>query len=186
MSSLVEVIPFGHSGPWSIEPGHVIDGRAYRLGADDPMPPGCRILFHSQRGIVMSDAPHQVMTLQPGIAACTGRVLVCGLGLGVFLAQILMKPDVESIVVMEVDRDVIALVWPAFQDSRATLIIGDASSYPQNVLGRFDAAFIDIWDTDSGRDLQDRDALLERWKPWASRVVVWGHERARSNAEAGR
>jgi hypothetical protein len=61
-----------------------------------------------------------VMQLPPG------RLLVAGLGLGLFAHHLLDRPDITDVDVIEIDPDVIALVTPTLPaDPRRTVIEGD-------------------------------------------------------------
>lgn len=55
-----------------------------------------------------------------------GRVLVNGLGLGCVVKAMLAKPEVESVEVVELNRDVIELIGPFYADPRVKVIHADA------------------------------------------------------------
>ena len=67
-------------------------------------------LRHSERGIVMSDIPHEMLDHREPVSHARGHCLINGLGLGMVLAAVLKQPDVTDVTVIEVDRDVIDLV----------------------------------------------------------------------------
>jgi len=55
-----------------------------------------------------------------------GRLLVAGLGLGLFAHHLMDRPDITSIEVIEIDPDVIALVEPTLPDDpRRVIVRGD-------------------------------------------------------------
>lgn len=64
----------------------------------------------------------RVMALPPG------RLLVAGLGLGLFAHHLLERPDITSVEVVEIDPDVIALVAPTLPD-HPDLTIVEADFY---------------------------------------------------------
>lgn len=113
---------------------------------------------------IMSDTPTEIREHGAAIENATGDVLITGLGLGCIVSALLTKPDVKSITVVEIDRDVIALTGPYYADDpRVTIINMDArdaaSHFEENGVG-FDYAWHDIWSHIADRNLED-DTLAE-------------------------
>lgn len=82
-----------------------IDGYMYKdFGVLENVP-----VFTIDGKLWMSLTPMEVQSHYFPINAATGRVGVAGLGMGYYVQQILDKPDVEEVVVYEVDSDTIEL-----------------------------------------------------------------------------
>lgn len=86
------------------------------------------------------------------------RVLVCGGGEGAPLREILRHPSVESVVMVDIDAELIALCrehlpnWhaEAFDDSRVRVMYGDARAFVEGTDERFDVIVNDITDPIEG------------------------------------
>jgi hypothetical protein len=118
---------------------------------------------------IMSDTPSEIHGHDDAFERAHGNVLITGLGLGVVVSALLAKPEVEHITVVEIDRDVIALTGPYYEDeTRVTIVNMDAMGYAATrqrarvdpPLRDFDFAWHDIWSTISNRNLRD-DSIAE-------------------------
>lgn len=106
----------------------------------------------------MSLAPNEINTSLPPIFRAHGKVVTFGLGLGYFAFHASNKEEVESVIVVELDKEVIALfekvLLPQFPHKEKIKIIHrDAFDYLKE---GFDADFVfaDIWhDVGDGLDL---------------------------------
>jgi len=86
------------------------------------------------------------------------RVLVCGGGEGAPLREILRHPTVETVVMVDIDAELVALCrehlrsWHAgaFDDPRVRLHIGDARAFVEAGTERFDVVINDITDPIEG------------------------------------
>lgn len=100
----------------------------------------------------MSVTPNEIETMREPIARACGRVAAYGLGMGYYALTALMKPEVDSVTVIERDESVISLfkscILPRFDVAdRLTIIRGDAIEYAreQAPRERFDCVFADLW-----------------------------------------
>lgn len=100
--------------------------------------------------IWMSVMPHEINTMKEPISKAKGNVLVLGLGLGYFLYNILLKPEVKKVDVVEKDLNVIKLFntnliekFPHLE--KINLLKGDAIEYLKNTDKKYDYVFADIW-----------------------------------------
>ncbi len=96
--------------------------------------------------------PNEINTMKAPIAAAHGRVLTFGLGLGYFAFMVARKENVESVTVIECDRDVISLftdfILPQMEcKEKIHIICSDAHDYAKNNMSceHYDFAFCDIW-----------------------------------------
>lgn len=146
-------VPEGRSGPWRVERFEVpdkptIQNIRYMMHGLTPVPPGTytRLIQDGAYEPMMSDTPAEIESHLAFIYQAKGKVLLNGLGLGMVLGALLAKPDVELIDVVEIDADIISLVWPSYSsDSRITLHQADALTitWPRNK--QWDYAWHDIW-----------------------------------------
>jgi len=105
----------------------------------------------------MSPAVSETESMGDGIERGRGKCLTMGLGIGVLPYLWLLKDEVESVTVVEINRDVINLfeeyIRPQFRtDKRLDIIHGNALDYyNEEFLSRFDYVYIDFWEsTDDG------------------------------------
>jgi hypothetical protein len=145
---------------------------------------------------VMSDTPSEIHEHDFAIENATGRVLITGLGLGVLVSALLAKPDVQSITVVEVDRDVIGLTGHYYMSHpKVSIVHADALEYAKRLhqgdgsrLGwEFDFAWHDIWSAISHRNLTDDrvaehgisyKTLFTAYAPFAARQGAWAFPEA--------
>jgi hypothetical protein len=122
--------------------------------------------------ILMSDTPDEIRDHLGFIRRAKGRVLINGLGLGMAARACLLKPEVESVTVIELARDVIHLVHPWLQaiagkvGTQLTVINADALYWkmPKSWKGvRWDAVWHDIWDNICADNLPDMHRLHRRF-----------------------
>lgn len=152
-----DAIPAGASGLWYVAKATV---GALPFGDRMDAPGSYTFLYRYTdstmlRGgeSVMSDNRLELAKHLDFVMRARGRVLVTGLGLGCVLRGLMARAQVESIDLVERDRDVIALVWPHIpKDPRVTLHCAEAVDWVKRHRDRrWDAAWHDLWtDTDSG------------------------------------
>lgn len=145
-------IPEGRSGDWRVEHFEIPTGpdiQSMRCARDGrPVIPGIftRLMRDRDWAPVMSDTPAEVEDHLPFIYQARGRVLINGLGLGVVLKGLLQEGKVEHIDVVELEQDVINLVWPTYQDDpRLAIHHADAYTIEWPKGTRWDYIWHDIW-----------------------------------------
>jgi hypothetical protein len=109
----------------------------------------------------MTDAEFECQTNVEVVRAAHGDVLIAGLGLGLILSPILEKSDVQSVTVLEVSPDVIALIGPRYQNSKLTIIEADVFLW-QPPKKAFNFIYFDIWANVPNADDRPRIQLLKR------------------------
>lgn len=128
----------------------------------------------------MTLMPNETNTTKPAINVSKGKVLTYGLGLGYYAYMAAIKPEVESVTVVERSRDVIELftkyILPQFPNpDKIGIVESDAFEYAENKMqaGGFDTVFVDIWhDPSDGCDLYLRMKKYEHLLPDAD-FVYW-------------
>ncbi len=102
--------------------------------------------------IWMTVTPNEVETMKTPLMHATGNVLTYGLGLGYFAYMASLKPDVQSVTIVERDKDIIQLfktcILPQFAEKQKIAIIADdAFHHAAHVLpsGNYNYVFADLW-----------------------------------------
>ncbi len=115
----------------------------------------------------MSPAISEIESMGDGIRKGYGKCLTMGLGIGVLPYLWLLKDGVESVTVVEFNRDVIDLfekyIRPQFRtDKKLEIIHGDAFDYYKaEFLNRFDYVYVDFWES-SGDGLELYTRLMKK------------------------
>jgi hypothetical protein len=138
-------------GPWTIERRQAENSVVrYQIGWSDYTllwRESWRTLHLPGPGeIVMEDSHHELARHLPIWLNARGRVLVTGLGLGCVVRGLLANPAVTHIDVVEIDPDIIRVVWPEFQrEERCLIREGDAlnMTWPPGTF--WDYAWHDLW-----------------------------------------
>lgn len=120
--------------------------------------------------IWMSVTPNEIETMQPVINQVKGKVITFGLGLGYFAYMASIKDDVESVTIIEKNKDIIALfnkyILPQFSHKEKIKIVNaDAFEYATKEMPKhhFDEAFVDLWHgAEDGVSLYVQMKKLER------------------------
>jgi hypothetical protein len=151
------------------------DGRVYFT--DDIIVP--TLLFQRKPDtrwtVWMGLTPFELRSQQSGIRAATKHVVLGGLGMGWLLSQIVKKPTVKSVVVIEQDRNLIDWFGQQLCDAlpKVQLVCGDvweeARKYDKNC--RF---ILDVWPShgDAEWDCNLADLRRDGYHCWA-----WGSPR---------
>ncbi|WP_205660702.1 hypothetical protein [Aeromonas veronii] len=181
-------VPPGSSGSWCIEEFTISEAQSYSSclraiasgRVDAFIPEGTYKRLKRGATVVMSNSPMEVRTNRTFIRRAKGHVLINGLGLGMVLSEILKKPDVKSVTVIEASFDVIKLVAPTFVDEpRVNIIHADAFKYQPAEDACFDAVWHDIWDAISSENLPEMHCLHQKYK----RIAKWQSSWARKECE---
>ena len=106
---------------------------------------GHYVRLHVGKELMMTDTPLERKSNRDFVQAANGRVLIAGLGIGMIIKNILDKPNVAEIVVIEKYQDVIDLVSPAFTDPRIRYVCADILDYLLPRTEKFDTIYFDIW-----------------------------------------
>lgn len=190
--SLIEAVkvPEGERGPWRVRrfriPKEPTIGML-RLAMEGRMPqPGeYTQLVHAQRGIVMSDTTAERHDHAFFVGMAHGHCLINGLGIGMCLAAVLKKPQVQKVTVVEIDADLIDLVWPHYACERAEIVHASAFDYKPPKGVHYGAVWHDIWDSICADNLPEMAKLGRKygkicdWQGCWARDVIRGEVRRR-------
>jgi hypothetical protein len=114
----------------------------------------------------MSITPNEINTMAKPIEKAKGNILCFGLGLGYYAYMVSIKKEVNSIVIIEKDKNVIDLfnkfILPQFKTNKIKIINIDAFDYIKSKVNEnFDYAFVDLW-----HDIQDGLPIYEEFKKY--------------------
>ncbi len=165
-------IPEGSSGDWRVEHFsisekeaslHAIRCSLHPGMASRSVEPGTYTKLTRSGRIIMSDTPAELSDHWNPVHEATGHVLINGLGLGLVVQNILQKPEVTDITVIEISPDVVNIVSQYIQDSRLTIIIADAFSWRPPKNKRYQVVWHDIWDDICVDNLDGMKTLHRRY-----------------------
>ena len=91
----------------------------------------------------MSDSPQEMFLQYDAYKAAKGRVLVGGLGLGMYASMIANKKEVIEVIVVEIDKDIIKLCKP--KNKKIKIINEDIWKFAKNNKEKFDYIYIDTY-----------------------------------------
>ena len=93
--------------------------------------------------IWMSDSPLEVESALGAVELAKGSCLVSGLGIG--LLPTLIKDEAKTIDIVELNKDVIDLIYPQIQCEKTRIIQDDIFHYLDTTDKKYDFIHIDIW-----------------------------------------
>ena len=125
---------------------------------------------------MMSDTQQEHETNEDALFCATGDVLIVGLGLGMLFEAIVRKPDVTSVTVLEINPNVIKLVWQYVCHPKATLVKADVFAWKPPKGVRWDYIWLDIWENSSDDTKKEAAALKRKLRPYlrrGGRIHYW-------------
>ncbi len=181
-------VPEGTSGKWAVERFTIAEhdiGALYYALHGRPIPPGTYTRL--MPGPMMSDTPEEIKDNLDFIYKATGDCLINGLGLGVVLKALLVKPEVTHIDVVEIEQDIINLVWPTYQDgNRITLHHNDAFTIQWPKDKCWDCAWHDIWPNICTDNLVEIAKLKHKYARKVTCQKAWAEDLLRAYRRQGR
>lgn len=161
------IVPNGKSGNWEVSDIEVNNLQSVMSGMRSAIhycPAGTYKRLSCNGNCVMSNTPMELDTNRAFVRRAKGHVHINGLGLGVILLAVLMKPEVESVTVVEKSEDVIKLIAPSFaRFDKLTIVHGDALTYRAPAKKRFGAVWHDIWTDICADNLEEMKSLHRHW-----------------------
>ena len=175
-------LPEISKGEWKITKFTVDSIDFHALMHGRPIPLGETFTRLSRNGtLVMSDTPAERSDLHYAVRMAKGNCLINGLGLGLLLKNILLKPEVTDVTVVEISQNLIDLISPFYKDDRVTYICADALEYTPPKGKRFNMVWHDIWDTICGDNLPEMAKLHRRYGKHTDWQGSWCHEECKRN-----
>jgi hypothetical protein len=127
--------------------------------------------------LLMSDSPQEMFLQYEAYKNAKGKVLVGGLGLGLYANMVALKDEVTEVVVVEIDKDVIKLCRP--RNNKIKVVHDDIWNFIKTTNEKFDYAYIDIHSSTGCMEyvrtvLPMRKVLEERFPNMS--IDFWGEE----------
>lgn len=172
---LVKVeLPEMSKGEWKVEKfvTDQFDYNSFRVGREVPMNETYTRLVRG-RTLVMSDTPAEMRDHSTAVYRAKGSCLLNGLGIGMVLKNILLKPEVTDVTVVEISQDVIDLVSPFYTDPRITWICASAFDYKPPKGKHYGMVWHDIWDTICGDNVSEMIKLHRKYGKRADWQGSW-------------
>lgn len=113
--------------------------------------------------VVMSDTPAEMRDHRNAVRMAKGSCLLNGLGIGMVLKNILAKPEVSDVIVVDLSQDVIDMVSPHYNDPRTTFVCADAMEFTPPKGKRFQMVWHDIWDYICSDNLPQMEKLHRKY-----------------------
>ena len=134
------------------EPITVVSHRNYFMMGYKPLKvvyDTLRIIYQLKdgEGLLMSDSPQEMFLQYDAYKSAKGKVLVGGLGIGLYATMIASKPDVTEVVVVELEKDIIKLCSPnpcSPEYKKIRIVNDDIWKFLENTKEKFDYIYIDI------------------------------------------
>jgi len=150
---------------------------AFYLDRTDSSMPVVKLMKGNQ--VIMSDTPMEQMGLRVPVGLAHGKVLVIGLGIGIFPTLLReYNKRVENVLIIETSRHVVKLVYPHIRNSKTTIQICDGWGFLTACIDKFDFIFIDVWPaiTTTIREIDKWTKLAEPCLTEGGEVRCWLQE----------
>lgn len=131
--------------------------------------------------LVMSDTPAEMRDHMFAVHKAKGSCLINGLGIGMVLKNILDKPEVTDVTVIEISQDVLDLVATHYDDDRVRFVCADALTYIPPKGKRYGMVWHDIWDYICADNLPDMHKLHRKYGKRADWQGSWCREECKRN-----
>ncbi len=99
---------------------------------------------HWQNNCYMTDTPYEIETNRKAIEHARGDVLDLGLGIGYFSHHAKQKKEVKSVTIVEKQKEIIDLVYPAIKNKKTKIIHDDAMKFLRKNKKKYDMINIDF------------------------------------------
>lgn len=157
-------LPEMQKGPWKVEKFTVdrMDFHSAMRGRYVPI--GKSFTKLTRNGyLVMSDTPAEQDDHREAVRRAKGSCLLNGFGIGMVLKNILLKPEVTDVTVVEISQELIDLISPYYDDPRVSYVCSDALSYNPPKGKRYQMVWHDIWDDICADNLPSMTQLKRKY-----------------------
>ncbi len=157
-------LPEMKKGDWKIETFKTDRIDFHAMLKSRPIPVGETYTRAMRNGfLVMSDTPAEMRDHRRAVLMAKRSCLLNGLGIGLVLKNILLKPDVTDVTVVEISQDLIDIVAPHYSDPRVIFVCADALEYQPPKGKKFQMVWHDIWDNICSDNLHDMKKLHRKY-----------------------
>jgi hypothetical protein len=178
-------VPVGKKNGVEITRKWVPGTPSYRIRNGRFVPPGEYTFMHINGELVMSDTPDERIDHLSALSFAEGDCLVAGLGLGMITNAMLQKPGVDTVTIVEINQDVIDLVFPWLQKKygdRVRVYCDDIlqvrpSAKNNDYTGQwYECIWFDIWNDLYTSNLPVMHTLHRRWGKFGYWKGSWGKD----------
>lgn len=178
INCLVQVdLPDCNNGPWDVKKRVVarMDFHGASYGRYAPVGSSCTCLFKNGK-LWMSDTPDEQRDHRYAVHKAQGVCYIGGLGIGMVLKNILLKPEVTKVIVVEIDQELVDLIAPFYPDPRVEIVCMDAYEYKPPKGVRFGMVWHDIWPNLCTDNLPEMAKLHRKFAGKADWQDSWGRD----------
>jgi hypothetical protein len=179
MNSIPNVnIPNGQIGDFKVIRKHVeprfqfsMDGRY--------VPNGEYTFLYYKDTLLMSDTPDEKRDHYSAVYQATGNCLIAGLGIGMVLNAMCLKPEVKHITIIEISQEVIDLVGKHYLEmypNKIEIICADIYTWKPLKETIYDLIWFDVWNHLCTDNLEQMSMLHRRFARKAKWKGSWGKE----------
>ena len=185
MKSLIPSVstPEGQKGIYRIERKAIIVDPIHRLQdifhGGRTVPDGTYTFLYRGGTLVMSDTPDEKRDHYEAVTEASGECLIAGLGIGMVLNAIALKPEVTHIDVVELSQDVIDLVAPYYENlypGKITFHCASIFDWIPPKDKKYNMAWFDIWDNLCTDNLKEMATLHRKYGKKAVWKGSWGKD----------
>lgn len=136
------------------------------------------VMLYEDEECWMADTPLEQESFRIPALLARGRVLVIGLGLGLFPVMLRDNSFVDTITIVEKTKEVAKLVYESIKTTKTSLEVCDGETYLKNTSNTFDFIFIDVWGTivDVLKEVNHWTNLANKRLRPGGRVYCWLQE----------
>ena len=177
-----DIIPEGVSGEYAVEHYNIPEDKARLavtmatysrdyLGRQIFAGNFCRLKYNGS--VIMSDTGGERYSNTEIVRVAHGDVLIAGLGLGMILCNILPKPEVKSVTVVEISNDVCHLVLPHLSkhigEPMTKLCVEKDDIFSHTPSQKYNVIYFDIWGDYSGDTYEETKILHRQYSKYLDR-----------------
>ena len=106
----------------------------------------------------------------------TGDILIGGLGIGMIHQSLIDNPNVTSITIIELEQDVVDLVWEhCAKDDSFTLVVDNFETWTPPEDSSFDTVWGDTWLVDNPLTMANyRTHIKDKYSQYTPNIGFWG------------
>jgi len=178
-------VPEGKCGDWEVKRFTIDNRGAFIHNLRELMhnthryvSPEVYTMLTHRGGLICSDTPAERRDMLPFMKNAMGTVLISGLGLGVVVVALCELDGVDKVIVNEISKEVIDLVYPHIQHEKLVINHADVWKWHPGK-ERFNTMWHDIWPVISEDLVEDSKKLHRRYAHWLKKggwQKSWGRD----------
>ena len=121
--------------------------------------------------LIMSNTPAELSDHMAFINKAHGHILISGLGIGMVISKLLKKDNIESITIIELNKEVIELVGDTYKHPKVKIINDNIFKWKPDK--HYDFAWHDIWNNICEDNLLEMHKIRRRLKKHCTIQEFW-------------